>query len=113
MISQAWTDKRAQYMDKVITHAEFYLWVAEQVHIAWGDSDTFLGYTLAEWAERYNADEWLNNVPLYLFDSQFPNYSYLAQRAGVWNSLADCTCVYKAIIRQKVLDAQTKEQSNV
>jgi hypothetical protein len=105
MLSQEWKDKRADYMSHKITHAEFYLWVAEKVGIAWGNSDEFLGRPLAYWVEKYNGDEWLNNVPLELFDRQFPIYERGARASGMWIALADCTCVYKAIIKQKVLQA--------
>jgi len=97
-----YTKKRQDYMERKITHSEYYLWLAGQLGIAW-TGDTFLGHDVSWWASKYAKDANLNNVPLARFDAMFGMFRVAAYNAGYKApSYCDCTCVYKAVIAAKV-----------
>lgn len=83
-------EKRKQYMAHQITHADFYLWLADAIGI--------MCCNLPVAIDRIQAskDEHLNDIPLSLWDRQDPTVRRLAVQAGMrsW-SLCDTVCVLK------------------
>jgi hypothetical protein len=105
MTSELYNQKRQAYLAHKMTHDEFYLWVASVINWNWRLAS--MGYSVEWWAEKYEQDEHLNNVPLKWFDNYYLVFLNSARGKGVWVAPADCVCVLKAIIRQKMLSRRT------
>lgn len=88
--------KRKQYMANEITHAEFYLWLADAIGIAVGNLPVSLDRI------RASHDEHLNDILLHLWDKCDPIVRRKAVRAGMqaW-SLSDTVCVLKSYARRE------------
>ena len=88
--------KRQEYMDRKITHEEYYLWLAD-----------FIGATIAMIPVsleriRQSKDEHLNDITLATWDQQHPLIRSLAFRKGLAWSYSDTVCVLKNLALQAV-----------
>jgi hypothetical protein len=82
--------KRKRYMDGKLSHAEFYLWLADAIHVTVSDLPVMLDRV------RQSTDEHLNDITLSLWDRKDPIVRHKAVQAGMrsW-SLSDTVCVLK------------------
>lgn len=73
---------------------EKYKAMAERVGLRLTEADNFLGLTLDEWRDKWNADPHLNNVPLYEWDNAAGNLMS-ARKPGGPTALFEGVCLYK------------------
>lgn len=86
---------REQYFEKVITHHEFYLWVAKFI----GVNHQLVPVKLEELLA--STDEHFNDIPLSRWDMMYSATANRAVNRGLrgW-SLSDNTCVLKTLARE-------------
>jgi hypothetical protein len=89
-LQEEYDSKRKQYLDNRISHAEFYLWLADSIGIAEHDLPVGLDRI------RASKDKHLNDIQLHAWDMRDGIVRYKAVRSGmrVW-SLCDTVCVLK------------------
>ena len=81
-------------------HYEKYDGMAKKGGFSLSGHDAFMGRTKEEWVDLYNEDEHLNNVPLKEWDMKF--YNPVVRQNGV-NSLCDCVCLYKHLVKRDIV----------
>jgi hypothetical protein len=95
-MQEQYDEHRRAYLTGKITHSQFYLWLADAIDLGVGA----VPFTI-ERIRRSN-DEYLNDLPLHIWDRQDPIVRRKAARSGIkaW-SLSDTVCVLKAIARRE------------
>lgn len=93
-LQEEYTIKRRQYLDREISHQDFYRWLGNAIGVK-----TLPGRILE--LLPGSTDEHLNDIPLKLWDVQDSYVRAMAGRAGlrVW-SLSDTVCVLKCLARE-------------
>lgn len=95
-ITQADLDtERARYMDREITHAEYYEWLADAIGVTTANLPVSLDRI------RASTDEYLNDIPLHRWDAMDFTVRHYA-RGLAW-SLSDTVCMLKAVARRACL----------
>ena len=94
-------ERRQAYMANIITHEEFYTWLAESIGVTVFDIPVSLDRI------RASTDPHLNNIPLHMWDRKDSVVRQKAVKAGMrsW-SLSDTVCVLKNYARWKARQAQ-------
>lgn len=95
-VAEMQVELRAQYMNGLISHQDYYLWLAKMLHIAWNEDSTMAARVLASTDPHYN------DIPLSEWDSYHPWMSVAASRLGLPWSMSDTVCVQKAAAREYV-----------
>jgi len=95
-MQEQYNEKRKQYMANEISHDEFYLWLADSIHVSVND----LPFSLDQ--VRNSKDAHLNDLPLPRWDRQDSIVRHKAVRAGMraW-SLCDTVCVLKTFAKRE------------
>lgn len=94
------TGQRERYMDRKISHDEYYLWLSEFVGIK---CPAFLIE-----AAKKSKDKHLNDVALIIWDRQHPWVSTRASSKGIAWSLSDTVCCLKTLAKKE----RDNEQNN-
>ncbi len=89
--------ERARYMNREITHSEYYLWLADEIHV----SERNLPVPIER--IRESTDEHLNDIPLALWDRM--DAVVRSHAHGLPWSLSDTVCVLKAVARRAAAKA--------
>ena len=90
-----YNEKRRQYMEREITHEDFYCWLADAIHV----SEPMLPCTLDE--VRASIDPHLNDIALARWDRMDTIVRRMAVSHGMksW-SLCDTVCVLKSFAKR-------------
>ena len=92
--------ERDRYMGKEITHAEFYLWLADWV----GIGESLIPASAAE-VER-STDPHLNDIQLGRWDNMDSACRAKASQKGIAWSLCDTVCCLKSLARRRQANAK-------
>lgn len=95
-LQEQYNAKHQEYLNGIISHAEFYTWLADEIGITVGNLPVTLDRI------RASTDEHLNDITLRLWDNQDGIVRHKAVRAGMrsW-SLCDTVCVLKSFARRE------------
>jgi hypothetical protein len=88
-------NKRAEYMAGTISHADYYLWLAEFI------GASRIDVPVSDERLLKSTDEYLNDTPIEIWDNQDYVVRKLAYAKGLPWSLSDTVCVLKAIAKQR------------
>lgn len=89
-------ERREQYMNHEITHEQYYTWLGEFI----GAGESLLPVSKDRIAK--STDEYLNDIPIKLWDSRHFTVRGRAWAKGLSWSEADTVCVLKTIARNTV-----------
>lgn len=87
--------QRQRYMDKELTHHEYYLWLSDFIHLP----ESLIPASAEEVARCIQTDEHLNNIQLARWDRMHNTVRTYA--AGLYWSLCDTVCCLKALARRR------------
>lgn len=97
---------RSLYMEGKISHAKYYLWLADLVGANYSDIP-FDDEKLLN-----SKDEHLNDLPLRKWDNMDVLIRRKAYSRGLPWSLSDTVCVLKSLARKKIVELQTMSLKN-
>lgn len=87
--------KRSEYLDKKITHDEYYLWLSNFI----GLPKVLIPASNEEVKRCLETDEHLNNIPLSRWDARDSFVRLYA--GGLYWSLSDTVCCLKAMAKKR------------
>jgi hypothetical protein len=88
-------EMRGRYLEKEISHDEYYLWLADQIGVTFA----LVPFPKETIKAELKKDRCLNGTPLRAWDAKHPVVAYYA--AGLVWSLSDTVCVLKAVARRE------------
>ena len=102
MDKQEMQAQRQRYMNNEISHADYYLWLADGIGITKADLPVSIDRI------RQSQDEHLNDISLVMWDRRDPIIRAKAYHHKLPWSLSDTVCCLKAVARREAIAKATQ-----